>query len=89
MTPCSAPRPLEGLAQSTLPLLPLPRSAYKEVIEGPARAFANAGGKLAIEPQLTQRLLDGPRRRRPAATRCRCSPSRSNSSFSNTVAPVR
>ena len=27
------------------------------MIEGPAHAFANAGGKLAIEPQLTQRLL--------------------------------
>jgi class 3 adenylate cyclase/tetratricopeptide (TPR) repeat protein len=51
-------KPLEGLAQSTLPLLPLPRSAYKEVIEGPARCFANAGGKLAIEPQLTERLLE-------------------------------
>ena len=50
-------RPLEGLAQSTLPLLPLPRSAFKEVIEGPARRFADAGGRLAIEPQLTERLL--------------------------------
>ncbi len=50
-------RPLEGLSQNTLALLPLPRSAFKEVIEGPARAFAEAGGKLAIEPQLTERLL--------------------------------
>ena len=28
---------LEGLPQSTLPLLPMPRGAYKDVIEGPAR----------------------------------------------------
>ena len=48
---------LEGLPQSTLPLLPLPRAAYKDVIEGPARRFVSAGGRLAIEPQLTQRLL--------------------------------
>ena len=51
-------RPLEGLAQSALPLLPLPRRAYKDVIEGPARRFAYAGGKLTIEPQLTERLLE-------------------------------
>ena len=50
--------PLEGLAQSALPLLPLPRRAYKDVIEGPARRFAYAGGKLTIEPQLTERLLE-------------------------------
>ncbi len=50
-------KPLEGLPQSTLPLLPLPRAAYKDVIEGPARRFVTAGGRLAIEPQLTERLL--------------------------------
>ena len=50
-------KPLEGLPQSTLPLLPMPRAAYKDVIEGPARRFVTAGGRLAIEPQLTQRLL--------------------------------
>ena len=50
--------PLEGLAQSALPLLPLPRRAYKDVIEGPARRFAYAGGKLTIERQLTERLLE-------------------------------
>jgi len=49
---------LEGLSQSTLPLLPMPRGAYKEVVEGPARRFAEAGGKLEIEPQLTERLLE-------------------------------
>lgn len=51
-------KPLEGLAQSTLPLLPLPRGAFVEVIERPARRFVQAGGKLAIEPQLTQCLLE-------------------------------
>ena len=30
----------------------------KDVIEGPARRFEEAGGKLTIEPQLTQRLLE-------------------------------
>ena len=50
-------KPLEGLPQSTLPLLPMPRAAYKDVIEGPARRFVTAGGRLAIEPQLTERLL--------------------------------
>jgi tetratricopeptide (TPR) repeat protein len=51
-------KPLEGLSQSTLPLLPMPRGAYKDVIEGPARRYADAGQALAIDPQLTQRLLE-------------------------------
>ncbi len=51
-------RPLEGLPQSTTPLLPMPKVSYKEVIEGPARRFVAAGGKLAVEPQLTLRLLE-------------------------------
>ena len=51
-------KPFEGLPQSTLPLLPMPRNAYKDVIEGPARRYVEAGAKLGIEPQLTQRLLD-------------------------------
>jgi len=50
-------KPLEGLAQSAVPLLPMPRVSYKEVIEGPARRLEEAGGRLTIEPQLTQRLL--------------------------------
>jgi formylglycine-generating enzyme required for sulfatase activity len=49
---------LEGLPQATLPLLPMPRAAYKDVIEGPARRFQEAGGKLDIEPRLTHRLLE-------------------------------
>jgi hypothetical protein len=48
---------LEGLRQVALSLLPLPRGAYKDVIEGPARRVEEAGRKLAIEPALTQRLL--------------------------------
>jgi TIR domain len=51
-------KPLAGLPQSALPLLPMPAGTYKDVIEGPARRFAAAGGALTIEPQLTQRLLD-------------------------------
>jgi hypothetical protein len=48
---------LEGLGQGTLPLLPMPRAAYKDVIEGPARRYADAGNALTIEPQLSERLL--------------------------------
>ena len=51
-------KPLEGFPQSTVPLLPMPKVSYKEVIEGPARRFVGAGGKLSIEPQLTLRLLE-------------------------------
>ena len=36
----------------------MPKVSYKEVIEGPARRFVGAGGKLSIEPQLTLRLLE-------------------------------
>jgi hypothetical protein len=48
---------LEGLRQVVLPLLPMPRGAYQEVIEGPARRVQEAGRKLEIESALTQRLL--------------------------------
>jgi len=51
-------QPLEDMPQNTLPLQPMPRGAYIEVIEGPARRFVAAGGKLAIEPQLTQVMLE-------------------------------
>ena len=51
-------KPLEGHAQSALPLLPMPRGAYKDVIEGPARRYVEAGNALTIEPQLTERLLE-------------------------------
>ena len=48
---------LESMPQATLPLLPMPLGAYKDVIEGPARRATEAGYPLAIEPQLTERLL--------------------------------
>lgn len=51
-------KPLEGLDQNTLPLLPLPQGAYQELIEGPARRSSRGGKKLVIAPQLTARLLD-------------------------------
>jgi formylglycine-generating enzyme required for sulfatase activity len=51
-------KPLEGLPQQTLPLLPMPRGAYQTVIEGPAERLATTTRRLRIEPQLTQRLLE-------------------------------
>ncbi|WP_299561680.1 toll/interleukin-1 receptor domain-containing protein, partial [Enterovirga sp.] len=51
-------KPLEGLRQRTLPLLPMPRGAYQTVIEGPASRLAGTGRPLAVEPRLTQRLLE-------------------------------
>jgi WD40 repeat protein len=49
---------LEGLRQETFPLLPLPRGAYQTVIEGPVARLTDTGRRLAIEPRLTQRLLE-------------------------------
>jgi hypothetical protein len=51
-------RQLEGLRQETFPLLPMPRGAYQTVIEGPATRLANADRQLAIEPRLTEGLLE-------------------------------
>ncbi len=48
---------LEGMRQVAFSLLPMPRGAFEDVIEGPARRLEEAGGKLSIEPALTQRLL--------------------------------
>ena len=39
MTRCETPKRSTGLRQDALPLLPMPRGAYKEVIEGRARRF--------------------------------------------------
>jgi hypothetical protein len=44
--------------QKTLPLSPIPRGAYQTVIEGPAARLANTDRQLAIEPQLTEGLLE-------------------------------
>jgi WD40 repeat protein len=48
---------LDGLRQVAFSLSPMPRGAYEDVIEGPARRVEEAGRKLAIEPALTERLL--------------------------------
>ena len=45
-------------AQQTQSLPPMPRGEYGRVIEGPAERVAAAGGKLKIDPRLTQALLD-------------------------------
>ena len=50
--------PLKDLPQIPLSLLPMPHGAYKEVIEAPAKRLVEAGGRLVIEPQLTERLLE-------------------------------
>jgi TIR domain len=49
--------PLKGVTQRTMPLPPMLPGDYKDVIEGPARRVREAGGKLSIEPRLTERLL--------------------------------
>lgn len=51
-------KPLEGLRQRPLALLPMPRGAYQTVIEGPAARLAGGKRHLAIDPRLTQRLLE-------------------------------
>ncbi len=51
-------KPLEDLPQKPLSLPPMPRNTYREVIEGPAKRVVEAGGRLAIEPQLIDRLLE-------------------------------
>lgn len=51
-------KPLEGVSQSPFALLPMPRSAYKDVIEGPIKRLEQAGRPFEIEPALTQTLLE-------------------------------
>jgi formylglycine-generating enzyme required for sulfatase activity len=48
---------LEGVAQKTFSLLPLPKGAYQAVIEGPAERLRGVPRMLSIEPSLTQALL--------------------------------
>jgi len=48
----------EGMRQQALPLLPMPRGAYQTVIEGPVTRLKESNRILAIEPRLTQRLLE-------------------------------
>jgi len=49
---------MEGVRPRLFSLAPMPQGNYQMVIEGPAKRLNEAGGKLAIEPQLTQRLLE-------------------------------
>ncbi len=48
---------LDGIAQQTLSLPPLPKGAYQAVIEGPAERLRDGPRRLQIEPALTQALL--------------------------------
>ena len=82
-------KPLEGFAQTTLPLLPMPRGAYKDVIEGPARRFTEAGGALGDRAATDASGCSRTSSRAPAATRCRCSPSRWSSCSSTGAARAR
>ena len=50
-------KPLRGISQKTFPLLPMPRSSYRTVIEGPVQRLVQAGRKCEIEPSLTDALL--------------------------------
>jgi tetratricopeptide (TPR) repeat protein len=49
---------LEGLRQKAMPLLPMPQGAYQTVIEGPASRLRNTNRAVAIQPRLTQALLE-------------------------------
>ena len=42
----------------TLPLLPLPRTSYRDVILKPLEVIARRGQRLAISPELSERLVD-------------------------------
>jgi WD40 repeat protein len=48
---------LEGMPQETFSLVPMPKGAYAEVIEGPAKRLKDTDRKLEIEPALTETLL--------------------------------
>jgi hypothetical protein len=50
-------KPFFELPQQTQSLPPLPRGEYARVIEGPAERVNDAGGKLKIDPRLTEALL--------------------------------
>ncbi len=50
--------PLAGLSQKTFSLQPMPRGAYQTVIERPGQRLEQAGRKFAIDPALTNSLLE-------------------------------
>jgi hypothetical protein len=49
---------LDGIAQRTMPLPPMPRGAYQTVIEGPAARLARTDHPLQIDKLLTRQLLE-------------------------------
>lgn len=49
---------LAPLAPYLLSLPPIARAEYKAIVEGPARRHAEAGHELAIDPALTERLVE-------------------------------
>ncbi len=51
-------KPLEGFRQRVFPLAPMQRADYREAIERPIERAVQAGGKLEIDPALTQALLE-------------------------------
>ena len=48
---------LAGMSQQTFSLTPMPKGAFRDVIEGPIRRLVYSGGKLGFEPALTEQLL--------------------------------
>ena len=50
-------RELEGIAQATMSLPPMPRGSYEVVIEGPAARTRDTPRGLTIEPALSQAVL--------------------------------
>ena len=48
---------LPAVKRELFDLSPIPSSEFKSVIEGPARRVVEAGGRLAIDPALTEQLI--------------------------------
>jgi hypothetical protein len=48
---------LEKIKRDLFDLPPIPAAEFKSVVEGPARRTAEAGGRLAFDPALTERLI--------------------------------
>jgi WD40 repeat protein len=48
---------LANIKCDLLDLPPIPQAEFKSVIEGPARRVVEAGGRLAIDPALTEKLI--------------------------------
>jgi WD40 repeat protein len=48
---------LAAVSQDPFNLPPIPQAEFKNVIEGPARRVVEAGGRLTIDPALTEKLI--------------------------------